>query len=75
VKSEGAVFKVSAAELSSSEKSRKSCSYIACAHITRRVAQPASSLSPASEEEWLDLGASLDEKFDVMVASPSRMEG
>jgi transposase len=32
-------------------------------------------LSPASVEEWLDLGASLDEKFEVMEASLCQIEG
>ena len=31
--------------------------------------------SPASEEEWLSLGADLDEKFEVMEASLCLMEG
>jgi len=34
-----------------------------------------SSLVPASEEEWLNLGASLDEKFEVMEASLCQIEG
>lgn len=34
-----------------------------------------SSFSPASEEEWLSLGASLDEKFEAMEASLCLMEG
>jgi transposase len=34
-----------------------------------------SALAPASEEEWLNLGASLDEKFEVMEASLCQMEG
>jgi transposase len=33
------------------------------------------SLSPASEEEWLDLGASLDEKFEVMEVFLCQIEG
>ena len=33
------------------------------------------SLSPASEEKWLDLGASLDEKFEVMEAFLCQIEG
>jgi hypothetical protein len=31
--------------------------------------------SPASEEEWLNLGANLDEKFEAMEASLCQMEG
>ncbi len=34
-----------------------------------------SSLVPASEEEWLNLGASLDEKFEVMETSLCQIEG
>ena len=34
-----------------------------------------SSFSPASEEEWLNLRASLDEKFEVIEASLCQMEG
>ncbi len=34
-----------------------------------------SSLSPASEEEWLSLGASLDERFEVVEASLCQIEG
>jgi len=33
------------------------------------------SLAPASEEEWLNLGANLDEHFEVMEASLCQMEG
>ena len=33
------------------------------------------SLRPASEEEWLDLGASLDEKFEVMETHLCQIEG
>jgi len=34
-----------------------------------------SSLDPASEEEWLDLGTSLDEKFEEMEAHLCQIEG
>ena len=33
------------------------------------------SLQPASEEEWLDLGANLEEKFEVMEAHLCQIEG
>jgi len=34
-----------------------------------------SSLQPASEEEWLDLGANLEENFEVMEAHLCQIEG
>jgi hypothetical protein len=32
-------------------------------------------LQPASEEEWLELGANLEEKFEVMEAHLCQIEG
>ena len=34
-----------------------------------------SALSPASEEEWLDLGTNLEENFEVMEAHLCQIEG
>jgi hypothetical protein len=34
-----------------------------------------SALSPASDEEWLDLGANLEEDFEMMEAHLCQVEG